>query len=73
MQRDPYRRDMEIEGSEDCLYLNVYTPEVRCYHNTSYIRMISKAFLLFAGTQSNDTLACHDLLSRWRLSVWCRR
>lgn len=26
LQRDPFRRDMIIEGSENCLYLNVYTP-----------------------------------------------
>lgn len=25
-QRDPFRRDVDIVGSEDCLYLNVYTP-----------------------------------------------
>lgn len=30
IQRDPYRRDMEIEGSEDCLYLNVYAPHSVC-------------------------------------------
>ncbi|XP_055911613.1 venom carboxylesterase-6 [Eupeodes corollae] len=27
IQRDPFRRDQLIEGSEDCLYLNVYIPE----------------------------------------------
>ncbi|XP_039430550.1 venom carboxylesterase-6 [Culex pipiens pallens] len=26
-QRDPYRRDMDISGVEDCLQLNVYVPE----------------------------------------------
>ncbi|XP_053697726.1 juvenile hormone esterase [Sabethes cyaneus] len=26
-QRDPYRRDEEISGQEDCLQLNVYVPE----------------------------------------------
>lgn len=40
IQRDPFRRDVEIEGSEDCLYLNVYTPHVSnlefqlCRHGT---------------------------------------
>lgn len=29
IQRDPFRRDMEITGDEDCLYLNVYTPHVK--------------------------------------------
>lgn len=27
IQRDPFRRDLVIDGCEDCLYLNVYTPE----------------------------------------------
>lgn len=27
IQRDPFRRDVEIEGTEDCLYLNVYAPQ----------------------------------------------
>lgn len=27
-QRDPFRRDIEIEGGEDCLYINVYAPQV---------------------------------------------
>ncbi|XP_037885698.1 venom carboxylesterase-6 [Glossina fuscipes] len=27
IQRDPFRRDQEVEGSEDCLYINIYTPE----------------------------------------------
>lgn len=27
IQRDPYRRDMELSGVEDCLQLNVYVPE----------------------------------------------
>ncbi|CAH0557951.1 unnamed protein product [Brassicogethes aeneus] len=27
-QRDIYRRSTEIEGEEDCLYLNVYTPKL---------------------------------------------
>lgn len=29
MQVDPFTRSRTIEGQEDCLYLNVYTPEVR--------------------------------------------
>lgn len=28
IQRDPFRRDEVLEGSEDCLYINVYTPPV---------------------------------------------
>ncbi|KAG5672659.1 hypothetical protein PVAND_002771 [Polypedilum vanderplanki] len=27
IQRDPFRRDYEISGSDDCLYINIYTPE----------------------------------------------
>ncbi|EDW26881.1 GL14544 [Drosophila persimilis] len=40
MQRDPFRRDMQIEGSEDCLYLNVYTPETISSKNTSLPVMV---------------------------------
>lgn len=36
IQRDPFRRDVEIEGSEDCLYLNVYTPQVSIRAIQSY-------------------------------------
>lgn len=27
-QRSPFERKYEVEGQEDCLYLNVYTPQV---------------------------------------------
>ncbi len=27
IQRDPFRRDEEISGEEDCLYLNIFAPE----------------------------------------------
>lgn len=30
-QRDPYRRDYAVSGSEDCLYLHVYAPLVSIY------------------------------------------
>lgn len=30
-QRDIYRRSEVFEGEEDCLYLNVYTPQVRSH------------------------------------------
>lgn len=26
VQRDPFRRDQQIEGSEDCLQINIYAP-----------------------------------------------
>lgn len=44
IQRDPYRRDNEIVGSEDCLYLNVYTPEVsfKLQNETSFINTKSQ-------------------------------
>lgn len=28
LQVDPFERSKMVEGQEDCLYLNVYTPEV---------------------------------------------
>ena len=28
IQQDPFRRVSEIVGSEDCLYLNIYSPEI---------------------------------------------
>ncbi|XP_030378452.1 venom carboxylesterase-6 isoform X2 [Scaptodrosophila lebanonensis] len=40
MQRDPFRRDMLIEGSEDCLYLNVYTPEIERLNGASLPVMV---------------------------------
>lgn len=28
LQKNPYFREYEVHGEEDCLYLNVYAPEV---------------------------------------------
>lgn len=43
IQRDPFRRDVEIEGSEDCLYLNVYAPQVLLY-KFSFFFSVKKLF-----------------------------
>jgi hypothetical protein len=45
-QRDIYRRSTVIEGNEDCLYLNVYTPQVRIYCDKLIKVLINKKYLL---------------------------
>jgi hypothetical protein len=39
VQRDPFRRDQEVTGNEDCLYINIYTPQ---YVNKSLPVMVRK-------------------------------
>lgn len=44
-QRDPFRRDHEIEGSEDCLQLNVYAPysvHRDCFFSLIFLAIIIK-------------------------------
>lgn len=50
-QRDIYRRSEVFEGEEDCLYLNVYTPQVRfhiCFKfgNSGGVRLTINSSLL---------------------------
>ena len=55
IQRDPFRRDLEIEGSEDCLFLNVYSPEVVreplpvmvFFHGGGYMVSSQVSYILF--------------------------
>lgn len=42
VQRNPYTRQKEIVGQEDCLYLNIYTPR------TSNVS-VSHLFIIFIG------------------------
>ena len=65
IQRDPFRRDYEISGSEDCLYLNVYAPEAVAtplpvmifFHGGGF--MCGSGIKLFYGP---DSLLEHDVI-----------
>lgn len=64
-QRDPYRRNFDIEGSEDCLYLNVYAPEV--INNSVPVMTFfhGGGFMCGGGTKAfygPDTLLEHDIV-----------
>ncbi|KAK9736749.1 Carboxylesterase family [Popillia japonica] len=44
-----FDRDPQIEGSEDCLYLNVYTPKGLCHHGKKSGRLLPVIFFIHYG------------------------
>lgn len=65
-QGDPFARSREIRGQEDCLYLNVYTPEVikkQKFRKPKYFHF----FEHFSEEKRNRKLADDGVDPRWWL------
>lgn len=54
IQRDPFRRDLEIDGSEDCLYVNVYAPEVVKEPLPVMVKFFRVVFVIFSKKLINS-------------------
>ena len=66
IQKDPHSEEnADIIGSEDCLYLNVYTPEVISSPLPVMIFFHGGAFMVVSGIKSYygpDSLLEHDVI-----------
>lgn len=63
-QRDPFTRSTVVQGQEDCLYLNVYTPEVQQHFMNILIANIYETFNLLEEKHDRETDSSR--LHSWR-------